>query len=110
YIMKNPTQTKDQSPPDKKQADLKSIKISTRITVLSFSMVMLTVLILTSVVFIQKRRLSPQLGAMLDQQAYDEASKLVSTVRETCAAAEAQGLRQLNHSLGVAKDLLKQEG
>ena len=108
--MNNPTQTKDQSPPEKKQGELKSIKISTRITVLSFSMVMLTVLILTSVVFIQKTRLSPQLGAMLDQQAYEEANKLVSTVRETCAAAEAQGSRQLIHSLGVAKDILKQEG
>ena len=88
----------------------KAIKIGNKITLLGFSMVALTVVILTAIVFVQKSRLAPVLSTYLDQQAFDEADKLVRTVRDQCAAAEAEGARQLDHSLNLARELLLANG
>jgi len=88
----------------------KALRIGNKITLLGFSMVALTVIILTLIVFVQKNRLAPKLGRYLDQQAFDEADKLVRTIRDACAASEGVSTRQLDHSLSVARDLLQAEG
>ncbi len=109
--MNNPAQNPNPTAPQDRAGTAKrALKISNKITLMSFSLVILTVVVLMAVVFIQKSKLSPQLGRMLDQQAFEEASKLVKTIRDACEASEAQGTRQLNHSFGVARDLLKNQG
>lgn len=87
-----------------------ALKVSSKITLLSFSMVVLTVVVLTAIVFVQKSRLAPVLGRYLDEQAFEEADKVVQTIRDTCAGAQAQDRRQLDHSLIIAKELLQQKG
>jgi len=88
----------------------KTLQVSSKITLLSFSMVALTVVVLTTIVFVQKSRLAPVLGSYLDAQAFDEADKLVQTIRDTCDGAQAQVSRQLEHSLAVAREVLQQKG
>ena len=73
-------------------------------------MVALTVVVLTAIVFVQKSRLAPVLGSYLDAQAFDEADKLVQTIRDTCEGAQAQVSRQLEHSLTITRELLQQKG
>jgi len=73
-------------------------------------MVALTVVVLTAIVFVQKSRLAPVLGSYLDAQAFDEADKLVQTIRDTCDGAQAQVGRQLEHSLTIAREVLQQKG
>jgi methyl-accepting chemotaxis protein len=87
-----------------------ALKIRSKIMLLSFGSVFLTVTILTLVLSVQKSRLAPQLGKYLDQQAFEEADKLVRSVHDQCAAAEAQAGRTLNHSLNVARELLQAQG
>jgi methyl-accepting chemotaxis protein len=88
----------------------KALKVSSKITLLSFSMVALTVVILTLIVVVQKSRLAPILGSYLDAQAFEEADKMVQTIRDTCDGVQAQGRRQLEHSLSVARELLQKKG
>ena len=103
-------ETTTQQPNPDQISGRKNLRVGSKITLLSFSMVALTIIILMTIVFVEKTRLSPTLGKYLDQQAYDEAEKLVMTVRDTCAATEEQGTRQLDHSLGVAASLLQAQG
>src|SRR5512145_3307053 len=88
----------------------KSLRVGSKITLLSFSMVALTIIILIAIVFIQKSRLTPTLGRYLDEQAYEEAGKLVATFAQNCAAADAQSQRLLDHDLDVARDLIQTKG
>ncbi len=92
--------------PDQKKA----LKIRSKIMLLSFGSVFLTVTILTLVLSVQKSRLAPQLGKYLDQQAFEEADKLVRSVHDQCAATEAQAARTLDHSLNVAREILQGQG
>jgi methyl-accepting chemotaxis protein len=61
-------------------------------------------------VFIQKNRLAPRLGKYLNEQAYQEADKLVKAIRDQCVASEAQAARELEHNLNVARSLLQAQG
>jgi len=93
--------------PDTGQSVRKNaLKIGTKITLLSFSLVVVTVLVLIGIVAYQKGRLAPQLGSYLDDQAFGEGAKLVKTISDTCAAAEADSNRRLDHSLGVVHGML----
>ncbi|PTX90707.1 Cache 3/Cache 2 fusion domain-containing protein [Opitutus sp. ER46] len=87
-----------------------SLKVSTKITLLSFSMVALTVVVLTAIVFVQKSRLAPVLGRYLDEQAFAESSKIVRIIRDNCASAQTQSHRQLEHGLTVARETLLAKG
>ncbi len=88
----------------------KTLKVSQKITLLSFSMVLLTVVVLTVIVVVQKNRMAPVLGGYLDTQAFESADKLIQTIRDTCAAAQAQTARELDHSLTIANELLQRQG
>ncbi len=88
----------------------KTLKVSHKITLLSFSMVLLTVIVLTVIVVVQKSRMAPVLGSYLDAQAFESADKLVQTIRDTCAGAQAQTARQLDHNLILANELLQRQG
>jgi methyl-accepting chemotaxis protein len=108
----NETTTKQNGPsstPDH-VAGKRALKIGNKITLLGFSLVALTVVVLILIVFVQKNRLAPKLGNYLDQQAFEEADKLVRTVRDQCLAADSQAMKQLEHSMGVAQRALESQG
>ncbi|MFT3831422.1 MAG: Cache 3/Cache 2 fusion domain-containing protein [Opitutaceae bacterium] len=88
----------------------KTLSISRKITLLSFSMVVLTVVILTAIVVVQKTRLAPVLGDYLDRQAFENADKIVQLVRDTCASVQAQGRQDLDHSMKVLHELVAARG
>ncbi|MCX6951205.1 MAG: Cache 3/Cache 2 fusion domain-containing protein [Verrucomicrobia bacterium] len=88
----------------------KALKVSSKITLLSFSMVLLTALVLTAIVFVQKGRLSPVLGAYLDGLAWSEAEQTLRTIRDMCVSTQEQSRRELDHSLSVAREMLQQKG
>ena len=88
----------------------RALKIGNKITLLGFCMVALTVIVLILIVFVQKNRLAPKLGSYLDQQAFEEADKLVLAVRNQCVASDAQALKQAEHSLALARSLLQAQG
>jgi len=85
-------------------------KISTRVMLLSFGLVLLSIAVLMGMLSIQKTRLEPRLEGMIRQQACEESAKLVLTIKNTCAASEAQIQRQLDHSLEIARGLLSARG
>ena len=104
------SQNEKASPEKAPASQMNTIKIGTKITMLSFGSVALTVCVLMLVLFIQRSRMTPALEEVLSQQAYEEGSKLVKTINDSCAAAEAQSNRQLEHSLNIARDLLLAQG
>ena len=106
--MKETTSPQNQNPGQ--GSGKKAMRVGSKITLLSFSMVALTILILIAIVFIQKSRLSPKLGSYLDQQAYSEADKLVQTILDTCAGSEAQSRASLDHCLGVLGEMVQRQG
>jgi methyl-accepting chemotaxis protein len=89
---------------------MSSLKISNKITILSFGMVAVTVLVLTAILIIQKTRLTPVLATVLNKQAYDEADKLVKTSYEMCVATEALSRKELGHSLATVRELVQKQG
>ncbi|MDR3456482.1 MAG: methyl-accepting chemotaxis protein [Verrucomicrobiae bacterium] len=87
-----------------------SLKIRSRITLLSFALVAITILVLMLILVIEKGRLSPALNKIANQQTYEQATKLTTTLWNMCAATEAQGSRTLEHDFAAAHDLLQQQG
>jgi methyl-accepting chemotaxis protein len=109
--MKNDTPSTPSNPSGANSASgLKALKISSKITLLSFGLVILTVTILTLVLMIQKGRLAPALTKLLNQQAYGEAGKIVKTIHDTCVGAENLTRRQLEHSLDIGRESLQKYG
>jgi len=110
--MKSTTTTRAQSPSALRTGGQrqKALSVSRKITLLSFSMVVLTVVILTAIVVVQKNRLAPVLGSYLDNQAFESADKIVQLVRDTCASVQAQGRQDLDHSMKVLHELVTARG
>jgi len=77
---------------------------------MSFGLVAATIIVLVLIVVVQKSRMAPTLAKYLDDQAFQEANKLVSTFGQTCAAADAQSQRLLEHNFTVAEELFKSRG
>jgi methyl-accepting chemotaxis protein len=104
----NPTEkpSAEQSQEFRKNA----LKISSKITLTSFCLVAVTVCVLTVIVFVQKTRLAPKLGAYLDDQAHEDAGKLVKTFLDNCVATEAQSRRLLDHDFDVVHDMVSSKG
>lgn len=107
---KSPQATQSPSAGAEQESRKHTLKVSAKITLLSFSLVTLTVVVLTAIVLVQKSRLSPVLGHYLDQQAFEQSDKLVQTIRDTCAGVEAQDRRELRHAMDVARGLIKEKG
>ncbi len=89
---------------------LGSGKISARITWLSFGLVLVTVMVLMSILVVQRKRIEPQFEGMVRDQAHQEAAKLIQNVLHTCAASERQVQAQLGHSLQIARETLIRQG
>jgi len=88
----------------------RGIKISTKIVLLSAGLVVATVLVLMAILLTQKGKLAPQLEALIRQQSYEEAGKLVQTIYNTCAAAEASAQATLRHNLEIARSQIQLQG
>jgi len=111
--MKDTTPPSNQTTPPSQAAQtrrLNALKVSSKITLLSFGLVAMTTVVLVLIVFVQKSRLAPTLGKYLDEQAYEEAGKLVTTFGESCAAADAASQRLLDHNLDIARELFQAKG
>ena len=85
-------------------------RISTKITLLGFGLVTMTVLALMVILTLQMRRLAPVLTRELNRQAYAEACQLAKTLRDGCATLQAENTRNLEHSLQAARQLIQKEG
>ena len=105
--MKSDTQTNGQDIPG---SGKRAMRIGNKITLLSFGLVAVTVVILIAILMVQKGQLTPKLAPLLHTQATEESSMLVNSFYDSCAAAEDQPLRELDHSLIVARELLQREG
>ena len=61
-------------------------------------------------VFVQHRRLRDEAGQHALETAQGEAREVAATLLRTCTATESRNQRRLEHSLGVARELLKRAG
>jgi methyl-accepting chemotaxis protein len=77
---------------------------------LSSSLVGITVLTLMAILLVERSKLAPRMGEIVRRQGVEEAGKLVQTICNSCASAEAQAQSQLEHSSGIARELLNRQG
>jgi methyl-accepting chemotaxis protein len=86
------------------------MKISTKITGASLTLVVLSALAFVATVLIQRVALSARLESIVREQAHGEAGKIVQTLYFNCTGAEKQNQARLTHDLQMANEVLAAKG
>jgi len=90
--------------------DLYFVKISTKITIVSISLVILSALAFLGTVGLLRGRLGTQMDTLVQQQAFDEVGKIVQVIYLNCESAENQNQARLTHDLTIAGEILERAG
>ncbi len=61
-------------------------------------------------VFVERSRLSSQIGSLMLDQAHNESGKIVQTLYFNCISAEEQNQSRLTHDLEIAREVMSQAG
>ena len=86
------------------------MKISTKITVSSLTLVVFSSLAFLATVTVQRGFLAARMQLLVQEQAHQEAGKVVQTLYFSCVSAEHRNQSRLTHDLNIAREVLAHAG
>jgi hypothetical protein len=86
------------------------MKISTKITIASLALVLLSTTIFLTTVLVQRGQLTGRMRSILLEQARAEAGKTAQALYSDCLGAETRNQSRLTHDLEIAHEILARAG
>jgi methyl-accepting chemotaxis protein len=87
-----------------------AMKINTKIIVACVTLVALAAAAFLVTILAQRNSLRGKMEVLIQQQALNEASKVVETLYLNCGATERRNQSRLTHDLGIAREIVTQQG